>query len=301
MIQETNKTIKKPVLIFSLIAFLFSWPIMFIVDGWLIYHYQEVNQFTTALLILLVGHGLAMFGPAIAAFIVQRKIIKKKFVSWKWGQIKHYFYMTVFALLTWLIPGIVGFMLGFFTVELSIESYYKLYMLIYILLIPFSALGEELGWSSFLLSYLSPCIGKSKSIICSGIIRGIWHLPILLAPQIYRATKGEVAITTVLLMIFVFSFQLIISNILISSVFGFIWFNTSSSPSVGWMHLVIDLSRDFITIFIVGYASSTLGTMFAQLPIFILGVLYLDKVRKQDGYDKWKDLLGSKKASITKI
>ncbi|QOR35448.1 CPBP family intramembrane metalloprotease [Clostridium sp. 'deep sea'] len=274
---------KKTVLKFTLIAIVFSWPFMFLVDAWLVYKYSALGNLKMALLVLLAGHSIAMLGPAIAGFIVQFTDVKKPFPKWQWGRVKHYLYVVLFFFTAWLIPAIVGIIMGKFNLQLGLESHYKLYMVIYIFLVPFAGLGEELGWCSFLLTYLKPYIGKFRAVVVSGMIRGLWHLPVLLGPHIYKYIKGTESLTTVLIMTLVLSLQLMISNIFFGAAFNWIWFKTKSSPLLGWSHFVVDLARDFITIVVVGYASSNIAMLAAQLPLILMGAYYLEKLKKEEG------------------
>lgn len=277
-----EKNWKSSVKIFILISFLFSWPIMFMIDGFLIHKLIANEKRAIALIILLVGHGLAMFGPMIASVLVQRKYLNKKYVFWTWGSIKNYIYIFLFFLISWIIPGVIGVLMGKFSFELNVENYYYTYMIIYLFIVPFSGIGEEYGWSGFLLSYLPQFIGRTKAIILSGAIRGLWHLPVLIGPYIYAYVNGSKSLIVLILMFIVFAIQLTISNIFLGAAFSYVWFKTKSIPLVGWFHFVVDLMRDFLTIIIIGYASSTVAMLFAQIPLLMIGSVFLEKTRKNE-------------------
>src|SRR5215212_6573201 len=47
------------------------------------------------------------------------------------------------------------------------------------------ALGEEIGWRGYLLPHLS-ALGSRRALLVSGLLHGIWHLPILLLTPYYH-------------------------------------------------------------------------------------------------------------------
>jgi membrane protease YdiL (CAAX protease family) len=47
------------------------------------------------------------------------------------------------------------------------------------------ALGEEIGWRGYLLPHLLP-LGRTRALLLSGLLQGIWHLPILLLTPFYH-------------------------------------------------------------------------------------------------------------------
>ena len=57
------------------LAILFSWPIFFIIDAWIFPNLMKEGKSIEALFILLGGHVLGMFGPAIASIIILKFII----------------------------------------------------------------------------------------------------------------------------------------------------------------------------------------------------------------------------------
>lgn len=53
----------------------------------------------------------------------------------------------------------------------------------------FLALGEEIGWRGYLLPHLLP-LGRTRAMLLSGLLHGIWHLPIVFLTPFYHAS-GE--------------------------------------------------------------------------------------------------------------
>ncbi len=54
-------------------------------------------------------------------------------------------------------------------------------VLIFILVSLFTAAGEEVGWRGFLLPQLAKLRGETAAIVITGLIWGIWHMPLIIA------------------------------------------------------------------------------------------------------------------------
>ncbi|MEN8905927.1 MAG: CPBP family intramembrane glutamic endopeptidase [Clostridiales bacterium] len=227
-------------------------------------------------ILAVFGHGIAMLGPSIAAFIILKYVIKVPLPKWKWSKIKYYIFILLFFGLSWSLPGIIGVMFKNF--EFNIPEYMIIYMIFYFFIIPFAGIGEEFGWSTFLLTYLPKYVSKTKAIIIAGSLRGLWHLPVLIGYPVYMAINGEKTFFEIIIMIFAYSALLVITNIIFSSAFSIIWFQTNSTPLVGWEHLTYDLTRDFSLLLILGYVNDGIFRIIVQVPFYIIGIVFLFKL-----------------------
>jgi uncharacterized protein len=63
----------------------------------------------------------------------------------------------------------------------------------------FLALAEEIGWRGYLLPNLLP-LGRTRALLLSGLLQGIWHLPIILLTPFYHG-NGDRWIVTVLFLL----------------------------------------------------------------------------------------------------
>jgi membrane protease YdiL (CAAX protease family) len=54
----------------------------------------------------------------------------------------------------------------------------------------FLALAEEIGWRGYLLPNLLP-LGRARALLLSGLLQGIWHLPIILLTPFYHSSGGR--------------------------------------------------------------------------------------------------------------
>jgi membrane protease YdiL (CAAX protease family) len=60
------------------------------------------------------------------------------------------------------------------------------------------AFGEELGWRGYLLPHLSG-LGQKRALLLSGLLHGIWHLPILLLTPYYHNAGNPLIVTALFL------------------------------------------------------------------------------------------------------
>ena len=152
---------------------------------------------------------VAMFFPMIAALVTQKFVLKKKIreLGFRLGPLRTYLftYLTALAIfiliygLNWLFVAAPDFQLK------SFSDLYKMKLpvppgkmilnvsLMTLLAAPLlnmiPSLGEELGWRGFLLTELLP-LGKIKALVISGVIWGLWHVPLVLLIGFGYGDKG---------------------------------------------------------------------------------------------------------------
>ncbi len=61
------------------------------------------------------------------------------------------------------------------------------------------ALAEEIGWRGYLLPHLLP-LGRTRALLLSGLLQGIWHLPILLLTPFYHEGGNRWTVTVLFLL-----------------------------------------------------------------------------------------------------
>ena len=273
----------KTSLYFFAIAILFSWPIFFVVDAWIFPNLMKQGDSVTALFVILGGHLLGMFGPAFASTIILKFVLKERLPVWRWSKSKYYLFSFIFIISIWLLPAILGALFSSFSFRTSLKTFQLIYMCTYIGTVWFASIGEETGWCGFLLAYLSPEFGKTRAVIISGIYRGVWHFPILISPFLYKVISGEQSIISLALLSIGFILQLVVSNILFGSLFGYIWFRTNSLPLLGWLHSLFDLARDFSIFFIIGYGGSLFGKFGWAILFYGFAYYCLEIVMREEG------------------
>lgn len=273
-------------------AIAFSWPLFFITDFWLMPKYLH-EKFV--ILIALYGHMAAMMGPMIASIIILRYFKKTRLFSFKWGYKEYYFYTIYAVLAIWILPALIFL---FFSSSLTVKTIYNNYDIIfivsYLLFGWIASIGEEYGWSSYILTELSDKIGKTKAVVVSGVLRGLWHLPLLIIPVMLKVIAGKQSLVELLILLVVFAFQLMISNVFMSALWGYVWFKTKSIPLLGWMHFMFDLGRDFIVFFILGFVKGFWFKFGWVIPFLILAYIAFQKIAKSEGYSNYLEIFRRK-------
>jgi membrane protease YdiL (CAAX protease family) len=237
-----------------------------------------------ARLTLAFGHTLGMLGPALAAFVMWRVFHKESRPAWQWSHPKYYGWVVLAMLVLWVFPGLVGLVFGD-TFESPIATHMWIMIGVYLLGGWFSGMGEEIGWCAYLLPRLSPKTGKARAMIISGVIRGLWHWPVLVGPIIAQVVIGEKALAELVVFSLVIAFQLAISNVFFGAVFGWVWYRTESMPLVGWLHQWHNLTRDATTLLLVGYGSTLWATTLNVIVFIGIGCWLLIRVGQEEGTD----------------
>ena len=199
---ETKQMIKKKIATFLLIT---------------IGIYAIPNYFVISAGNIRLGGGIwalfAMWSPGIAALVT--KLIYDRNIrglGWKWGKTKYQVWSYLLPFLYTFIAYIIIWITnlgGFYDAEhinkistqylvpmgITTQSHFLIITLlvlvssILIFLIGcFFALGEEIGWSGFLVPQLSKITTFSKTALLRGVIWSVWHYPIILFAD--YATKG---------------------------------------------------------------------------------------------------------------
>jgi len=168
-----------------------------------------------------------MWCPGISALITM-KLLKRNIsdLGWKWGNTKYqiwsylipFFYALIAYLAIWIF-GWGGFYNKEFVSELT-ESFglgpigAGFTIAFYVILLGIfgtirsmaSALGEEIGWRGFLVPELYTKYGFTKTSVISGLIWGVWHLPILLFADYNSGTPSWYAMSCFMVLIVSMSF-----------------------------------------------------------------------------------------------
>jgi membrane protease YdiL (CAAX protease family) len=284
----------RAVILFALICFLFSWPIFFCADAWLAPMFTERGNLAAANYCVLFGHMLAMLGPAVAALIMWRFYHKESPPLWKWSRPKYYLWIVLAMLAFWALPGLIGFILGDKVIS-PIENYVWISIASMLVFGWISGMGEETGWCAYLLPRLSPTAGKGRALVVSGVIRGLWHWPVLVIPVMLQVIHGEHTPLQLVGAGIVIAVQLIFTNILFGMIFGWIWYRSESIPLVGWLHYWYDLVRDVAILLLVGYGDSAWTNQWCSIVWLSVGIMILGTILEGEGMS-WREFFGLAKS-----
>lgn len=271
-------------LFFALLAFSFSWAIFFALDVWFIPTFAP--QFKAALLAVIgmFGHFLGMAGPALAALVLWRRLDDTLRPEWKWNRARNYLGVAA------TILALCGVSLAAGALTTSNDFYFRnsLEPHLWALLIGaltlgwLAGMGEELGWCAYLLPLLTPTFGRIGAVVISGIARGLWHLPVVLAPLMLAASQNEMPPDALGANVLLIALALMISNILFGAAMGWLWFKTASVPLLGWAHQWFDIARDFGLLLIFGAVSSDATTLVWSIGIHLLGIVALGLLARRE-------------------
>ena len=145
---------------------------------------------------------LALFGPAVAAFVVARIVDGPAGVAELLARIRLWRIGVGWYLLVFLIPlavsgvvSLVALTFGFAS-RAHFTAIAPLSILIFVLVV-----GEEIGWRGFALPRLLARFGPGRASLILGVLWGFWHFPTFFiagAPQAEVPIVAYIAYTTAL-------------------------------------------------------------------------------------------------------
>ena len=265
-IKNTYSVIFRDLKPFLLISFAFSWCIFILADGFLVPQYIGQHRYATANFTALFGHGLAMFGPALGAWVSWKRYRIGKVPNWIWSRSQYYILALGLLFCYWMVPAILGIAFGGrYSFVFPSEPFQKILIVSGFSLYWLFGLGEEIGWCGFLIPALTERTSAMNSLVISGAIRGLWHLPVLVAPIVRLVTSNQKSVSWMGMMTLVFAVQLMLSNIAFGSFYFWIWRKTKSLPLVGWLHQWYDAFRDIAMLLVANYRASQWVKLYSGL------------------------------------
>lgn len=158
-------------ILFYLITLLLSWPIFFVADGWLIPKYAKTSL---VMPIALYGHMLAMLAPMCAGMMVLKSHRPKRLLGWFWSKKDHYLvtFIIFFCTLYFIPASFFSFIDKDLKWRSMFNGYDYFFICSYVAFGWLAGIGEEYGWSGYLLTEWSDKIGKGRAVVVSGVLRG---------------------------------------------------------------------------------------------------------------------------------
>lgn len=263
--------------LFGLAACAFSWIVFFGLELWFIPTFLPADGRPALVLSQLFGHYLGMMGPAIAALAMWRAFESPSRPAFRWGRLSFYLWSAAALVLMRGAALAFGWLAGPDDLQLRAAFASQPWFVLGASLTFgwLAGMGEELGWCAYLLPLLEPAWGKLGAVMLAGVIRGVWHLPVVVMPLLVQALKNETAWDGLIANALIVTAALILSNILFGAVMSWLWFKTASVALAGWAHQWFDLTRDAAAIFVAGLAGSSATTLAYSLGIHLLGLVAL--------------------------
>ncbi len=218
----TTKETRKQLWLFLLLCFLSTGIFMFCINR---LDSTMVDVKAQAL------YGIVCFCPAIAALVVG---LMCKVRLREYGLLPHldknigvYVFAVLFAICIALIDDPLRALcfpqvMHFENVDMVMLVFQILFMIMSSVMAFFVLLGEEIGWLGFLFPRLENLHGTVFAVIIMGVVRGLWHLPLMLGMNMEH---WLVPLLT-----------LIVSNILLGSVLVYVTKKSSSIIPATIMH-----------------------------------------------------------------
>lgn len=239
----------------------------------------------------LLSWSAAMWVPGAAALLVTRFIQQKPLGALnlqRLGPKRIYLWAWLVPLLASLGAGLITWLLGWGQLDLtfsqivdaaseipdqiplSLPAVVAIQILAGILIGPLIntlfALGEELGWRGFLLPELLP-LGQNRAILVSGLIWGLWHIPVIVQGHNYP----EAPVLGIFLMT--------AFTVLLGAFLSWLYFKTGSpwAPALGHgaVNAVAALSVIFFSEVNIIYGATLTSVSGLIVLLMIIGGMYL--------------------------
>lgn len=169
----------RPLFFFFTLTFFFSWLI------WvpMALDYYSLLPFRLDPGFVLVVRLFGTFGPAAAASVVVSLAGKKPALRHLWGQLKLWRVHWTWYLLSILALPLLIFGISWFYASLPASDPLPFQpvtagnLLLIMVILTLSVLGEEVGWRGFALTQLQKLYTPLRASLTLGTIHTVWHLP----------------------------------------------------------------------------------------------------------------------------
>lgn len=261
--------------IYLLIVFSLSWPFQIAGAIW-----------GTSFLSVLILNSISMIMVTVGTYIAGRYVFRDGFAKagWRWGSAGQHLAVIGLALLLWVIPTLVRFLLGDIAPGgVDKSNLYLLLVLPLVTLIP--GFGEEFGWRGYMLPHLARRMTARKAVSLHSVIWWAWHLPVLVGAGVKTgiASAAQASIPVGLSVAVSVAAVVIASAvpaILHGVVFAYIWTRSQSLAVATVYHAAYDGLRDSLSL-ITGVTATV--SLWANVVLVILGIVFLWK-------GNWKNL-----------
>lgn len=213
-----------------------------------LHSHKKALIYTAIVFILAIGVSIVpntnsllyMLTPTVAAFIMLLFVTKDGRSRSGWAALGLRKYGFKWWLLCITVPaGIValsyGFAWGVGALDIEVPPNYAGYdwfafpfvvAIQFVSAVLISSLGEELGWRGYLLPLLVNSLGERSALFATGLIHGLWHIPIILLSPIYHQDQNP----------FLACLFIVVSCLFLGPVIGYIRLRSSSVWTASIFH-----------------------------------------------------------------
>lgn len=164
--------------------------------------------------------------------------------------------------------------------ELAASTLLTVQVVIFVLIAPIvniiPTMGEELGWRGYLLPKLRLFFSDRASLIITGAIWGIWHLPIIVMGHNYGTTYWGYPVLGILVMI--------VFCVVLGIIEGYVSIKLESAIPAAMIHSTVNAGAALPSFFARSGYNPLLGPaitgLIGGLPFIVLAVILLIKVGK---------------------
>ncbi|WP_085832294.1 CPBP family intramembrane glutamic endopeptidase [Clostridium merdae] len=164
--------------------------------------------------------------------------------------------------------------------ELAASTLLTVQVVIFVLIAPIvniiPTMGEELGWRGYLLPKLRLFFSDRASLIISGAIWGIWHLPIIVMGHNYGTTYWGYPVLGILVMI--------VFCVVLGIIEGYVSIKLESAIPAAMIHSTVNAGAALPSFFAKSGYNPLLGPaitgLIGGLPFIVLAVILLIKAGK---------------------
>ncbi len=286
--EQEKMAVKKRLIWFVVLTFVISWGIFLMIP---------LFGLTYGKVVSIVIVASAMFVPAVCSILtrlISREGFGKMYLHPNFkGHIKHYLLVYFGPTVLLLLSGALYFLIfpESFDQELTLLkvgaasaeglSAYQLLMITIIQIIIIGpviniipTLGEELGWRGYLLPKLRMLLSDRVALVMTGIIHGLWHMPVIVMGHNYGTNYWGYPWLGILTMI--------VFIVWLGIIEGYISIRLESVIPAAMIHSAINAGAGLPILLAKGGYNPILGPtitgIIGGLPFIVLAVVLLIKV-----------------------
>src|SRR5215203_5922532 len=169
--------------------FVLTYALSWIIESPLVFLTDSVTATQGLVLVMLASNVPSVVAIVLTAIVFGRGALRKllgRLLIWR---VNPLWYLVVFLGPVALLGGTIALntLLGRPALSLGIPSLLGLVIMLAFMIVPGSALGEEIGWRGYALPRLQAGRSSLSASLILGVIWGFYHLPLFFTGQAFRS------------------------------------------------------------------------------------------------------------------